>query len=358
MPDVTSAEAAVSRDTAAPMGQACAACGAPVEQGDRFCNSCGTEQPDTTPLVQAEVVQRHFRCETCGAEVTLDPEQRSYVCPFCESTYVVELPAGETGRQPPEFVIGFAVTPDDLQKRFEAWVSSGWFRPSDLKQAKIVDKLKGVYLPFWSFSMLAQSRWRATIGEYWYRTETYTTIENGKSVTKTRQVQETEWWPLEGKHHEYYSGYLVSGSRGLKQEEAEQIKPFNLPALKRYQPYFLAGWMCEEYSIDREAALQRCQQEFFAWEQNNIGAFLPGDTHRDLKVKTEFSHVNSDLILLPVYLLRYQHQGKTYRFLVNGQTGKVSGQKPYSKEKIVGAIGGAIALLLLIFFLIWMFSSR
>jgi DNA-directed RNA polymerase subunit RPC12/RpoP len=358
MPEVTHAEATTTSDTVAPMGQACAACGAPVEHGDRFCNACGTEQPDTTPLVQAEVVQRHFRCETCGAEVTLDPQQRSYVCPFCESTYVVELPAGETGRQPPEFVIGFAVTPEDLQKRFEAWVASGWFRPSDLKQARIVDKLKGVYLPFWSFSMLAESRWRATIGEHWYRTETYTSMENGKMVTKTRQVQETEWWPLEGKHHEYYSGYLVSGSRGLKQEEAEQIKPFHLPALKRYQPYFLAGWMCEEYSIDREAALQRCQQEFFAWEQNNIGTFLPGDTHRELKVKTEFSHVNSDLILLPIYLLRYQHQGKTYRFLVNGQTGKVSGQKPYSKGKIGGAIGGGIALLLFVIFLLWMLFGR
>lgn len=354
MPDVTYADVTATTDSTAPTGQACAACGAPVEQGDRFCNACGTEQPDTTSLVAAEVVERHFRCETCGAEVTLDPQHRSYVCAFCESTYVVELPAGDTGRQPPEFVIGFAISPEQVRQRFQAWLASGWFHPGDLKRAQITDKLTGVYLPFWSFSMLAQSKWRAKIGEYWYRTETYTTIENGKTVTKTRRVQETEWWPLQGRHHQYYSGYLVSGSRGLKQEDAERIKPFFLPALKRYQPFYLAGWMCEEYSVDRATALKICQQEFLRAEQQNIAAFMPGDTHRELQVKTDFSHVNSDLILLPVYLLRYQHQGKSYRFLVNGQTGKVSGQKPYSKTKIGGVVGGGLLFLGLVLLLLWM----
>ena len=86
--------------------------------------------------------------------------------------------------------------------------------------------------------------------------------EDGKPVTHTRTVTETEWWPLSGQHHNYYSGYLVSGSRGLPQGYAERIKPFRLEALKRYQPYFLAGWLSEEYSVERDAALALCQQEF------------------------------------------------------------------------------------------------
>ena len=48
--------------------------------------------------------------------------------------------------------------------------------------AKIEGKLRGVYLPFWSFSTLAQSTWSAEIGEHWYRTETYSTVENGRTV--------------------------------------------------------------------------------------------------------------------------------------------------------------------------------
>jgi hypothetical protein len=208
--------------------------------------------------------------------------------------------------------------------------------------------MKGVYLPFWSFSMLAQSDWRASIGEYWYRTETYTTTNSeGKTETRTRRVRETEWWPLSGAHHRFYSGYLVSGSRGLSQADAERIKPFHLPALKRYEPYFLAGWLSEEYSVSRDDALVRCQQEFYGREQSQVAAFLPGDTYRDLQVNTRFSHVNSDLCLLPVYVLSYRYKERLYRFLVNGQTGEVSGDKPVSAWRIGLAVGGGVLLLVI-----------
>jgi hypothetical protein len=347
--------AVIDAQSAVPQGEPCVACGSPVEPWDKFCPACGS--PHETPQQQAPAqqvpVQRSFRCESCGSQVATDPDRRSYVCPFCDSTYVVELPA-DVGRQRPEFVIGFAVTRDEAHAKFRDWIrKNSWIRPGDLRRARIADKLQGIYLPFWSFSMLADSRWESVIGEYWYRTETYTTRNaDGKTVTRTRQVRETEWWPLSGRHHHYYSGYLVSGSRGLPQGDADRIKPFQLPALKRYQPYFLAGWMSEEYSVVREDALAHCQQEFRRREQQNISAFLPGDTYRSLQVHTEFSHVNSDLCLLPVYVLSYRYKQKLYRFLVNGQTGKVAGDKPVSPLRIGLAVGGGLLALLLLFLVI------
>lgn len=339
----------------APQGEPCPACGCPVEPGDRFCPACGTPRDEVATADESggepsEPVQTHFRCEGCGAEVATDPGQRSYVCPFCDSAYVVEFSPELTGRQRPEFVIGFAVSPEQAQQKFTEWLrDNGWFRPGDLSQAKVAEKMKGIYLPFWAFSMLAESDWSARIGEHWYRTETYTTRDSkGNTVTRTRRVQETEWWPLSGRHHRYHSGYLVSGSRGLPQKEAERIKPYQLPALKRYKPYFLAGWLSEEYSIQRDAALEICQREFGRREQSNIAAFLPGDTHRDLQVRTRYSKVNSDLCLLPVYVLSYRYRSKLYRFLVNGQTGKCAGDKPVSAGKIALAVGGGLLLLLIL----------
>jgi len=344
---------------AAPRGKTCESCGAPVEAGDRFCNSCGAPQPGAAPAepVEAALAKRRFQCQTCGAETAVPDDTRSFTCPFCDSNYVVELPPAETGRQAPEFVIGFAITPEQARQRFRRWLAAGgWLRPGDLARASVEDKLKGIYLPFWSFSMLAESEWSAQIGEYWYRTETYTTVENGKTVTHTRTVTETEWRPLDGRRHEYYSGYLVSGSRGLKQEDAEAIKPFQLAGLKRYAPYFLAGWLSEEYSIDRDGALKVCQEEFFRREQAACGAFMPGDTHSDLRVETHFSRVNSDLILLPVYILSYRYGGKLYRFLLNGQTGKASGAKPISPGRIAALVGAILAGILLVILIFALFG--
>lgn len=347
MPAGTHADLA---ETVHPQGHPCKVCGGLVEPGDQFCHACGAPQ-ETAPAAPV-VQQKRFRCKNCSAEITVDPSERSFTCPFCDSTYVVELPAGESDRERPEFVVGFAVTQQDAIEKFQTWLrQNGWFRPGDLRQAQIHDKMRGVYLPFWSFSMLAESRWSAQIGEYWYRTEAYTVVENGKTVTRTRQVRETEWWPLSGLHHNYYSGYLVSGSKGLPQAWAERLEPFRLEALKRYQPYFLAGWLSEESSVDKDAAADVCKQEFYHWEQRNVAEFMPGDTQSGLAVETEFSHVNSDLILLPVYLLTYKYRDKLYRFLVNGQTGKLCGDKPLSIIRIVALVAIVVVIALLIWVL-------
>ena len=150
--------AADLHDTVHPTGTPCKVCGGLVEPGDKFCHACGT--PQEVASAAPAVEQKHFRCQNCGAEITVDPGERSLVCPFCDSTYVLELPPTATDRQRPEFVIGFAVTPPAAAEKFQSWLrQNGWFRPGDLRMAQIADKLRGVYLPFWSFSMLAESRW-------------------------------------------------------------------------------------------------------------------------------------------------------------------------------------------------------
>lgn len=316
----------------------CEACGGPRERGDRFCPFCGAGSALEREAPEA-IVPKHFQCSNCGAEVQVSPDTRSYTCAFCESAYVVEIPHEATGRDPPEFVIGFAVDLDVARERFRQWFRRrSWFQPSDLGRAEIVDQLRGVYVPFWSFTLLAQSRWSANIGEYWYRTERYTTVENGKTVTKTRTVRETEWWTLQGKYHSYYWGYLISASRGLPHTLALKMQPYALEALKRYHPRFLAGWAAEEYSVARDEALRVAMQEFRQRQEVRVAAHLPGDTYSGLRVETEFSKINSDLILLPVYMLRYRYRGKEYRFVMNGQTGATAGTKPISPWRVGAAI--------------------
>jgi hypothetical protein len=207
--------------------------------------------------------------------------------------------------------------------------------------------------------MLAASEWSARIGEHWYRTETYTTRDSkGRSVTRTRRVRETEWWPLTGRHHHYYSGFMVSGSHGLAQSDAERIKPFNLPALKPYRPYYLAGWLCEEYSVSKDEALEICKREFDEREQTNVASFLPGDEHRNLDVSTSFSNIQSDLCLLPVYVLSYHYSGQLYRFLVNGQTGRCAGDKPVSKVRVGVTVVGVVLMVAAVAIAVAIMSGR
>lgn len=116
------------------------------------------------------------------------------------------------------------------------------------------------------------------------------------------------------------------------------MKPFQLPALQRDEPFFLAGWLCEEYSVEHDVALETSQSIYEGRERDSIAAFMPGDTFRSLAVTTGFSYINSDLCLLPVYLWSYRYRDQLYRFMVNGQTGKFAGDKPVSRKRITAFV--------------------
>jgi len=52
--------------------------------------------------------------------------------------------------------------------------------------------------------------------------------------------------------------------------------------------------------------------------------------------------------LMPVYILSYRYRNKVYRYLLNGQTGKMAGDKPLSGKRIAIAIIGLILAILVI----------
>jgi hypothetical protein len=76
-----------------------------------------------------------------------------------------------------------------------------------------------------------------------------------------------------------------------------------------------------------------------------------------LELQTEFSDINSDLILLPVYLLSYRYHDKLYRFLLNGQTGALAGDKPYSSTRIGLCVAGVVIGILFIVLLVMLLNG-
>ncbi len=366
-PAPTIIEAELVEPSQSGLASPCTSCGSPLEANARFCPACGLPLDEEKPSALRKgtdqsigAMPNHtFECKNCGSQVATSVDQRSYVCPFCDSSYVTEIAKRVSGRQRPEFVIGFAITREQAQEKYFKWLKkNSWFRPGDLAAKAVSERQKGVYLPFWHFSMDAQSRWAARIGEYWYRTETYTTRDSkGKTVTRTRQVRETEWFPLQGQHRHYYSGFLVPATVGVSIKEAAAIQPFQLTSLSRYRPFFLAGWMAEEYSIEKKEAILEAKKEFANREREAVRRFLPGDTSSNLQVSSHFEVTGSDLILLPIHVLSYRYRDQVFRFLVNGQTGKVVGEKPISKQRIAILVAFLVIVLIAVV-LAFVFLSR
>ena len=237
-------------------------------------------------------------------------------------------------------------------------LASRWFIANSLKQAGTPDELRAVLVPFWCYAAEARSDWTARQGIYWYRTETYTTVENGETVTKTREVRETEWFATSGTHVASYFDHLVSGSAGLPERESNLLEPFDLGAAQPYSPALLAGWTAERPTVPREDAHRTANSEIAARENQAIRSFLPADEVKQVDNQTAIDVQNLELVMLPVWIGTYKHKGEVLRLLVNGQTGEVVADLPSSKVKIaITVLTGLFLVALLLVLAIFLGGS-
>jgi hypothetical protein len=289
---------------------------------------------------------REVSCQECGATVELPEGVTATRCSFCDSPQVVGADA-RADHFVPESLVPFAVGRDQAVAAFKGWVGKLWFRPSDLRHKASVSDLRGVYVPWWTFDTQVSSRWTADAG-YHYWVEETTTDAQGKP--QTRRVQRTRWEPASGWREDHYDDHLVCASKGLPDKLARQVASFDTGALVGYAPDYLMGFAAESYAVELNDAWQRARADLASMQESRCRADIPGDTNRNLRANHGYSDTRFKHVLLPVWVAAFRYQDKIFRFLVNGQNGRVSGEAPLSWLKIllfVVAVAAAIAALVL-----------
>ncbi len=288
----------------------------------------------------------HVGCGQCGAELKIEANQRTTICPYCDAPSVVERPPDAT-RPDPTFVVGFVIVQERAQELVRQWLGTrSVFAHSGLKKARL-EKTRSIYLPAYLYGAVAHSRYSVQIGEHYTVTETYTDSQ-GKTRTRTRT--ETEWRHLSGQTSQYVNDRVVTASRGLPNDELEAVEPFDLRAIRRYSPAMISGWMTEEASLPRDQCLQMAHQESLDYVGRSLASFMPGDRFTDLDYQTQLDNEHIELVLLPLWVFsaRYHPDKPPVRVVVNGQTGLVGGKIPYSWLKITLAVIVAIAAIVAI----------
>ena len=352
----------------------CENCGAEArwdpEADALSCEYCGHTK--AVPRGEGTVVERSFdeagaaarglgievrvaRCDTCGAQVSFDDSATARSCVYCGSPAVLEQEANRNAIRP-ESLVPLDVGRATVEENFRRWLRGLWFRPNKLKRTKRFEAV-GVYVPFWTYDCAVHSEWSADAGYYYYVTETYTTMVNGKPQTRTRQVRKTRWVPAWGDRDDTYDDLLVHASSGEAEALVRKLGDFDTSALVPYRPEYLAGWHAEEYGVDLEQGWVTAQARVEAEQRKRCSRDVPGDTQRSLRVRSNIHHVRWKHILLPIWSLNYRYGSKSYTVLVHGQSGKVVGRAPLSWAKILLFVLGLIAALLLALILIPLLAS-
>ena len=350
----------------------CTGCGADLryEAGTTFltCSYCGAkneivvatvaiEELDfETYLTQAATQEEQIsvysiKCESCGAISSVDPKIESTFCPYC-STPLIAKNARDEKMIRPRSLLPFKLNPENGKAEFKKWIDKLWFAPNALMKAALnFDHFKGVYLPYWTYDSATLSSYIGERGEYYYVQESYTTEENGKTVTKTRQVRHTRWYPAAGQVDHFFDDVITCASTSVPTQYVNQLEPWDLPNLVPFDEKYLSGFTTEKYQIDLkqgfEIAKDVMHKEIISLAKQDIG----GDEQRIISLDTKYSKITFKHILLPAYISAYVFKGKLYRFLVNARTGEVQGERPWSAAKIAFAVITGIVIIGVIYYL-------
>ena len=350
-------------DTKEETDKKCPACGGTMEfdpkTGMLNCPYCGTtkeievenksfvaEELDFFGSVEGDSCDwgtetKSVICKGCGAETIYEAKDIANVCPYCGSTQVMEASAKKV--MAPGGVITFAITAKEAAARFTSWIAKKFFCPKLAKQSARPAAFKGLYIPYWTFDANTSSNYFGQFG----RARTVKTSD-GKTQTKI------DWYPTSGTYLESFDDILVCGSKDRAEALLSNVEPFDTTKAVEYKPEYMAGFIAESYTIRAKTAWETAKSKMAQFIRDGVRGKIQrdhGTSHANvLSVQTSYRNVTYKYLLLPVWISSYQYKGKVYRFIINGQTGKVSGKTPISWVKVgivTLAVIAAIAMIVL-----------
>ena len=282
---------------------------------------------------------RVLNCPNCAAQIEFDPNTHARECPFCATPIVTDT--GTHRHIKPRSVLPFALDEKTAHQSMSDWLGRLWFAPNGLqKYARKGRRMQGIYVPYWTFDADTASRYRGERGTVYYVTQTV--MVDGKRVQK--QVPRVRWTRASGRVARFFDDVLVLASTSLPKRFTDALQPWDLAALLPYQPHYLAGFRAEGYSVGLEDGYKEARQHMARVIERDVRFDIGGDQQRIHAIDTEVSAVTFKHILLPVWLAAYKYRGQTYRFVINGRTGQVQGERPYSALKITIAVVLSLAV--------------
>lgn len=347
----------------------CPSCGGNAvydpDSGSLKCPFCGTEQEieqsrhntiehDFLQALEEEdnhtwdEEKRVFSCGNCGAETILDQDKVADFCSFCGSSHIT-LSDHHTGIQP-ALIVPFQVTKDEAIAKFKAWMKKRYFAPSKLIQSYEMKNLSGAYIPYWTFDSHTKSNYVVRIGTYYYVTVTRTVTVDGKPKRVTEQVRKIRWRTKRGQYSEFFDDVLVKASKNVASGLITKVEPFRLDDLIDYKSAYLSGFLAERYSIPLKEGWHDAKGIIDRRIESGIEGQEYGDIVQVVNVSTNYKGITYKHLLLPLWISSFQFNNKIYRFLVNGQTGKVSGQSPISIVKVSILVLVILAVIAVIYF--------
>lgn len=322
----------------------CPSCGADMifspEKGKLYCPYCDSVRDiiktnthkrdffEERKLCTVDEKESVYNCPNCGGEVVLESFVTATKCPFCGATNVIKKEAIKGLK--PDGIIPFALSKNEAINCGTAWLKKKWFAHKKFKKSFTPENVNGVYIPAFNFSADTFSMYSGTLGEHYY-----VTVGTGKN---RHQEQRTRWFKISGSISKYFENIMIEASRQLTQKEMNSILPYDPMLVEGYNAEYVSGFSSEKYNETIDQSFGKAKGEMGEIIKRAILSRYHYDVVGSLDVNTNYDAILFNYLLVPMWVFGFKFKDKLYKFLVNGLTGKSTGQYPKSVGKILSIV--------------------
>jgi len=342
----------------------CPSCGAFLKYspslGKLECDFCKSQKAIETLYAQKNDYQKHLHsainttpkdlsCKKCGAAFTQEPYRLASLCPYCKTPTLTSPKNGLAI----DGVIPFMITHKEAQKLFKEWVGSLWFAPTAFTKYLDGDnKLNAEYIPHWNFDTETITQYSGARGDAYYVTVNKI-VQDAQGNRRNVQVQERRirWTPVSGVVYGSFDDITTPASKYIDKAIIDQLETWNHSQLKGFHTAFLSGFNAQEYSTSIKEGFSDIKQKIEPHIRQKIRFDIGGDEQRIHTTQTQYNNTKYQNNLYPVWRASFIWNKKEYDYAVNAQSGKVSGERPYSVVKITAAVLGTIAVIAALYYI-------
>ena len=258
-----------------------------------------------------------YSCESCGGELIIDLTTASTSCPYCGNNVLVKKEL--SGDLKPNLIIPFKNDKENAKSSLKSFFKKKVLLPRSFAKENVIEEIKPLYVPFWLFDadVDGKVRFRGEIIRTWSDSNYNYREVKVYSLIRTGAIA--------------FDHVPVDGSKKMEDQLMESIEPYNFNEAEEFNAAYLAGYAADRYDVSKEETFKRATERF---REGTVQAFR-SDIHGFSNVTPEqsnlqFSNTKSRYALYPVWILNTKWRNKSFRFAVNGQTGKIAGNLPIS----------------------------
>ncbi len=280
---------------------------------------------------------QEYACPSCGAHVVADDSTVADFCAYCHNPVV--LVGRLSGQLRPHRVVPFAYDKEAAKEKFLEFAKRKWFVPRSFFNADQVEKIQGIYYPFWVTDADTEGSMQAhaTRTRVWRRGRVEYTETSNFRIHRAGNI--------------HFEDITTSAYSEADKKMLEGILPYPSEALQEFSMPYLSGFVAKKRDIERAALTEEVRARMHKYAEQLFRGTVQGYNTvipEGVEVKVHQSHW--EYALMPIWLLTYRdRRGRAYTYAMNGHTGKVYGELPVSWPKL-GLLLASVVLPLTAFF--------